>query len=880
MSSDTSSEFSGLAPFHEFVESVEVQTEMEQSFLEYAMSVIVARALPDARDGLKPVHRRILWSMSESGHRPDRGHVKCATVVGDVIAKFHPHGDTAVYDALVRMGQDFSLREMLIDPHGNFGSPRDPPAAYRYTECRLTSLSLAMLSDIHEETVDFIANFDGRHREPVVLPSRFPNLLVNGSHGIAVGIATNIPPHNFSEVTAAVLHLLENPDAPYEELSRFVQGPDFPTGGQILGYRGIDDVYRTGRGSVTLRGKAEIATQGGLTQIIVSELPYQVSVEAIEERAADLVESRELLGVRDIRNESAKGVTRLVFDLTRDAHPPVVLNNLYQNTPLQRTFAANMVALLNGTPRTFTLEGLLKSYVAHQIEVVTRRSAFRLERARQRAHILEGLLMAVDALDAVIELIRASANRAEAMAQLQIEPFEFSEVQAAQILDLQLGRLTRLGQEDLAAELEVKLFEIAELEEILADEALLRSVIHQELVELRETYTDARRTQIVPDPGEFDIEDLIEDEELVFVMTAEGYVKTVPASEFRNYRRGAKGVKGAELREGDVVALAIFTSAHAHLLFFTNQGKVYRLRAHQVPKSGRTARGTAVVNLLPLAEDEKVAAVIDTRDFETHRYLIFATAKGTVKKTLLAMYNSRTRFGLRAINLSEGDELVAVLFLDDEHPPRTPRSPGVSPSVQDLCLLTRRGRVACFDSAEIRPTGRASSGVRGIRLREGDSLAAMVGCDPEKTLLVITEGGFGKRTEFSAFRTKHRGGYGVRAILVNAEKGEVAAALAVTAVGQISDVEQEAVLLMANNGSTVKISTADVSIQSPAASGVRLMKLTPPQLISAVTLVPQLDSFQDDLEVNALEPDANVLSDNFEADEFEADVPDVWEAAP
>ncbi len=819
------------------VESVEVQTQMEESFLEYAMSVIVSRALPDARDGLKPVHRRILWSMSESGHRPDRGHVKCATVVGDVIAKYHPHGDTAVYDALVRMGQDFSLRELLIDPHGNFGSPRDPPAAYRYTECRLSPLSMALLADIHEETVDFVSNFDGRHREPMVLPCRFPNLLVNGSHGIAVGMATNVPPHNFAEVVDAAMHVLKNPSAGYEEIRRFIKGPDFPTGGQILGRAGMDEVYRTGKGSITLRGCAEVTAQGRLTQIVVSEIPYQVSVEAIEERAAALVESRVIQGVRDIRNESAKGITRLVFDLTRDAQAMVVLNNLYKHTPLQRSFSVNIVALDDGVPHTFTLEGLLKAYVDHQLEVVRRRSEFRLRRAQERAHILEGLLRAVDALDEIIALIRAAEDRATALASLRAEPFGFTEPQAKHILDLQLGRLTRLGRRDLAEEYEEKLSEIAELEAILSDEGLLRDVIAEEMRALRENFTDPRRTQIVPDPGEFDLEDLIEDEDLVFVMTAEGYVKTVAAEEFRRYRRGAKGVRGAELRDGDVISTVIFTSAHAYLLFFSNHGKVYRLRAHQIPKTGRAARGTAVVNLLQLDEGEKVAAVIDTRGYETHRYLIFATARGQIKKTFFKAYDSPIRFGLRAVNLAEGDELVAVMPFSDA-PPSDPLHVEAS---ADVCLLTRFGQIIRFDSEEIRPMGRGTKGVKGIRLRSGDVVVALVACDPLKKLLVITDGGFGKRTSFDEMSTKHRGGLGVKAIRLREDKGDVVAALSVSS-DDPSEVDEEsseeAVILMANNSSTVRVPTADISVQSRHGSGVKIMNLAGSQRVSAVTLVP------------------------------------------
>ena len=797
------------------VEDIQIQTEMEQSFLDYAMSVIVARALPDVRDGLKPVHRRILWSMASHGHRHDRGHVKCATVVGDVIARYHPHGDTAVYDALVRMGQDFSLRHLLVDPHGNFGSPADPPAAYRYTECRLSQLSAAMLAGIDEETVGFVGNFDGRHPEPEVLPARFPNLLVNGSQGIAVGMATNIPPHNLGEVVDAVLHLLEQPDAGDDELMRFVRGPDFPTGGQILGRAGIEEAYRTGRGALRLRGCAEIVTEGRNTLVVVSELPYQVSAEAIERRAAHLVETKVLTGIRDIRNESAKGVTRLVFELTRDAPALVILNNLYKHTPLQVSFSVNMVALVDGVPRTLSLAGMLRAYVAHQIDVVRRRSEYRLARASERAHVVEGLLRAVDQLDAVIALIRAAADRSGARQGLMGEDFGFSEVQANHILDMALGRLTRLGRSELATELAGLRATIAELEAILAEEGRLRDVIRTELTAVREEFADSRRTELAIDPGEFDIEDLIDDEDVVFIMTGGGYVKTTAADAFRTQGRGGRGVAGAKLKEGDYISAVIHTSAHAYLLFFTNRGRVYRLRVHEVPMAGRSARGTAVVNLLQLSEGERVAAVIDTRDYETNPYLLFATKRGRVKKTRFVEYQSRYR-GLHAIGLLEDDELVQVLPFGES---------------DMVCFVTRRGNLLRFDSGEVRAMGRSAAGVRGMRMREGDEVVAMVRELPEQQLLIVTDEGFGKRTGFGAFTPRHRGGMGVRAVRLVERKGEVVAVLGVS--------ESDEAMVVASDGIVIRLPVASVSTQGAYATGVKVMQVDGDRTVSAVTLVPR-----------------------------------------
>ena len=702
----------GLGTTFGSIEPIEIQQEMEQSFLDYAMSVIVSRALPDARDGLKPVHRRILWAMHEGGLRPDRNHRKCATVVGDVLGKYHPHGDQSVYDALVRMGQDFSLRHPLIDPHGNFGSPSDPPAAYRYTECRLTPLAMRMLDSIDEQTVDFVQNFDGSSEEPVVLPSRFPNLLVNGSQGIAVGMATNIPPHNLGEVIDATVHLIDHPESTPDDLMEFVKGPDFPTGAQIMGRAGLVSAFRTGRGSIKLRAAAEIEeTAKGGERIVVSEIPYQTSVEAIEEKIAELANARVIEGVREIRNERSRGVTRLVIELKKDAAANVLLNNLYKHTPLQTTFSVNFVALVDGVPRTLNLAEALTHYVAHQVEVITRRSQFRLDKARRRAHIVEGFLKALDLIDEIIGTIRGSADRASAILALQEERFDFSEIQATEIVDMRLSTLTRLGRERLEEEMEQLRATIAELEAILSDEVRLREVMKEELTAVREEFATPRRTSLENDDGDLEIEDLIDDEEVVVVMTDRGYVKTVPADAFRAQGRGGRGVAGARLKDEDYITHLIHTSAHAFLLFFSNRGRVYRLKAHRIPVRDRTAQGLAIVNLLRLQPDERIQTIIDTRDYETHRYLFFVTREGVVKKTTFHAYDNSRQDGLIALNLRDGDELVRVIPTSGE---------------DDILLVSQAGQGIRFAESDVRPMGRAAAGVRGMTLREGDRV---VGAD-------------------------------------------------------------------------------------------------------------------------------------------------------
>ena len=800
----------------EGVEDIEIQEEMEQSFLDYAMSVIVARALPDARDGLKPVHRRILWGMYDTNVRPDRSHVKCATVVGEVMGHYHPHGDSAIYEALVRMGQPFSLRHPLIDPHGNFGSPNDPPAAMRYTESRLSELAMAMLEGIDEETIDFLDNFDGSSQEPKVLPSRFPNLLVNGGQGIAVGMATNIPPHNLGEVADAAIHLINNPDSTVSDLMEYIKGPDFPTGGEILGHSGIHQAYKTGRGSIKVRAKAEIIEGSKNDQIVVTEIPYQTSVESIEEKTAALVDKGEVEGIRTIRNESAKGKTRLVFELKKDAPALVILNQLYKGTPLQNSFSVNMVALDDGVPKTMTLLDALSCWVNHQIEIVRRRTEFRLERAQHELHINSGLLKAIGIIDDIISTIRESEDRATARTSLIEEPFEFSETQANHILDMQLGRLTRLGRDQIEEKVQELTEIITELEAILADEKELRKLIIEELTEIKENHENERRTQLVTDPGDFLIEDLIDDEDLVFTLSAGGYVKTVSSDEFRSQGRGGRGVAGAALKDEDLITTILHTSAHAYLLFFTNLGKVYRLKAHQIPTMSRTARGTAIVNLLHLSPEEKVAAVIDTRDYETKRFLVFATKQGQIKKTKFTEYDKSRTKGLIAITLKEEDQLVRVLPTTGE---------------DHICLISSNGKVMRFHEEEVRPMGRSAAGVRGIKLTEKDQVVAACLAEEGKSLLVVTGKGFGKRTEFNNFNPKHRAGQGVIGISLSPEKGKVVASRAVG--------EEDEVFMIASNGIIIRMKVNTISLQGRSATGVKLMSVENESEVTAIAPVIQ-----------------------------------------
>ena len=799
-----------------FIEPIEIQEEMERSFLEYSMSVIVSRALPDVRDGLKPVHRRILYSMFDQNLRPDRPWVKCAAVVGEVMGTYHPHGDSAIYDALVRMVQDFSMRHPLVAGHGSFGGPGpdEGPAAMRYTECRLQALALDLMAGIDEETVDFVPNYSGTDEEPVVLPARFPNLLVNGSQGIAVGMATNIPPHNLGEVIDATIHLLEHPEATPDDLMAFVKGPDFPTGGLILGRQGILDAYRTGRGSIRMRAKAEIEEGRDATRIVVTELPYQTSVGVIAQKIDELVKTGDLDGIAEVLDSSAGKKTRLVIRLKRDANANVVLNKLYKHTPLQTSFGVNTLALVDGVPRTLNLTQVLTHYVAHQVEVVTRRSEYRLRKRRERLHIVEGLLKAIDMLDAVIAAIRASADRPEAKAALTVAPFEFSEEQAEHILEMTLARLTRLGRSNLEDEMAQLRTEIAELEAILADPAKLRAVIAEEMGEVKDKFADERRSVITHDPGELGVEDLIDDEEIVVTMTAAGYVKSVAADSFRTQGRGGRGIQGARLKDEDLVTNVVHTTTLSYLLLFSNRGKVYRLRGHEIPMKERTAKGTALVNLLPLEAGETIQAIVETRDFPTDHYLVFATAQGQVKKTTFSEYDKSRREGFIAINLRDGDELVRVVATQGD---------------DDLFVVTSAGMTIRFSEHDVRPMGRDAAGVRGIRLRPED---VVVSCDvarDDTDILIVTDAGFGKRTKLDRFNTQARGGQGVRGIRLTARRGRVVAAFMVSLDDEI--------LLVSTGGVVIRTAVREIASQGRDATGVRVMNLDDGQSVAAVAAV-------------------------------------------
>jgi DNA gyrase subunit A len=803
-----------------YIEPIEINLEMERSFLEYSMSVIVSRALPDVRDGLKPVHRRILYSMFDQGLRPDRPYAKCAKVVGEVMGTYHPHGDSAIYDALVRMVQDFSMRHPLISGHGNFGGtgPDEGAAAMRYTECRLAPIALEMLDSIDEETVDFEPNYDNSTQQPTVLPSRFPNLLVNGSQGIAVGMATKIPPHNLGEVIDATLHLLANPEATPDDLMAFVKGPDFPTGAQILGRQGILDAYRTGRGSIKMRAVAEVEESGRDTRIVVTEFPYEVSVESIEEKIYELVKSGEIDGIAAMQNDSAGRRSRLVIKLKRDANANVVLNKLFKNTSLQTTFAVNMLALVDGVPRTLNLAQALIHYILHQVEVVTRRTQFRLRKAESRAHIVEGLLKAIDMLDQVIATIRGSEDRGDARTKLMAAPFAFSEEQANHILDMTLGRLTKLGRTELEEEMAKLRETIAELKSILESDVKLRGVIADELTAIRDKYADGRVTRIVNDPGEMGLEDLIEDEEIVITMTQAGYVKSVAAGSFKVQGRGGRGVQGAKLRDEDFVEQIVHTSTHAFLLLFSNKGRVFRLRGHEIPIKERTAKGTAIVNLLNLHPGEKIQAIVSTLNFPKDKFLVFATADGTVKKTAFSEYDKSRREGWIAIKLRDGDEVVRVVPTSGD---------------DDLMVVTYRGMSIRFNESEVREVGRDSTGVRGIKLKDDDKAISLDVVRGDADLFLVTDTGFGKRVKIDRFNQQGRGGQGVRAIRLTAARGFVVAAF-------MAALDDE-VLLASSGGVLIRTPVREVSSQGRDATGVRVMNLDEGHSVATAAVVPAED---------------------------------------
>ena len=801
------------------VQPVQLQDEMERSFLDYAMSVIMSRALPDVRDGLKPVHRRIIWDMDQQGFRPDRPFVKCARVTGDTMARYHPHGDGAIYDALVRMAQPFSLRHPLIDFHGNYGSPDFGPAASRYTEARLHSLAMLLLADIDENTVDMIANYDGTTEEPTVLPARFPNLLVNGSQGIAVGMATSIPPHNMGEVIDATLALIANPEASVDDLMKHVKGPDFPTGGVILGRSGIFDACRTGRGSIKVRAKASIEEgRRGQMQILVTELPYQTSCSAVAGRIQELVDTGNLDGIADVNDNSSGGKTELIITLKRDANANVVLNNLFKLTQLQTSFPVNMVALVDGVPRTINLKQALEGYIAHQIDVITRRSQFRLDKARDRQHILEGRLKALDVIDAIIKLIRGSDDAGSAKEALMQKPYEFSERQAIDILDMQLRQLTKLSRIDIEKEIEELNARIKELEEILNNPVVLRALISKELGEVKEKFATPRVCQIIADTGEMSIEDLVDDKELVIVMTNAQYVKAVPASSFRTQSRGGRGVAGAKMKTDDIVKHVIFTTSHAYLLFFSNRGRVYRLRAVDIPERERTAKGIPIVNLLPLQPGENIQAIIDTREFPGERNLFFATKQGQVKKTAFNEYDSGRRDGLIALNLRPHDELVRVIETS---------------GTDDIFMVARSGQTIRFSEEDVRPMGRAAAGVRGMKLKADDEV---VSCDlarDDAAILIVTDSGYGKRTQIDKFNTQGRGGQGVIGIKLTSKKGHVAAAFM---VGIDDDI-----VAVSSGGVTIRMAVKEISSQGREATGVRVMSLDDGQSVASVALILATD---------------------------------------
>jgi DNA gyrase subunit A len=803
-----------------YVEPIEINLEMERSFLEYSMSVIVSRALPDARDGLKPVHRRILYSMFDQGLRPDRPHTKCAKVVGEVMGTYHPHGDSAIYDALVRMVQDFAMRHPLISGHGNFGGtgPDEGAAAMRYTECRLAPLALELLDSIDEETVDFEPNYDNSTQQPTVLPSRFPNLLVNGSQGIAVGMATKIPPHNLGETIDATLHLLAHPDATPDDLMSFVKGPDFPTGAQILGRQGILDAIRTGRGSIKMRAVAEIEETARSTRIVVTEFPYEISVESIEEKIYDLVKNGDLDGISGVQNDSAGRQPRLVIELKRDANANVILNKLYKNTSLQTTFAVNMLALVDGVPRTLNLAQALGHYIAHQVDVVTRRTQFRLRKAESRAHIVEGLLKAIDMLDLVIAAIRGSDDRGAARIALMAGPFDFSEEQANHILDMTLGRLTRLGRTELEEEMNKLRETIAELQSILSSDEKLRAVIAQEITVIRDKYATNRLTQIVNDPGELGMEDLIDDEEVVITMTQAGYIKSVSADAFRTQARGGRGVQGAKLKEEDFVEQIVHTTTHAYLLLFSNLGRVFRLRGHEIPIKERTAKGTAIVNLLNLQPNESIQAIVTTSDFPHDKFLVFATADGTVKKTPFSEYDKSRREGWIAIKLREGDEVVRVVPTGGD---------------DDLMMVTFRGMSIRFNESEVREMGRDATGVRGIKLRADDKAISLDVVRDDADLFLVTDTGFGKRVKTERFNRQGRGGQGVRAIKLSAARGFVVASFMVRLDDEL--------LLASSGGVLIRTTAREVSSQGRDATGVRVMNLDDGHSVATAAVVPAGD---------------------------------------
>ena len=794
------------------LEQTEIYSEMKKSYIDYAMSVIVGRALPDVRDGLKPVHRRILYGMGHLGVTPDKPHKKSARIVGEVMGKYHPHGDSSIYDAMVRLAQDFSTRYMLVDGHGNFGSvDGDSAAAMRYTEARMTPFALEMLRDIDKETVDFRDNFDGEEKEPVVIPSRFPNLLVNGSNGIAVGMATSIPPHNLKEVIDATIKVIDEPDCDIEELIKIVKGPDFPTGAQILGKAGMKEAYRTGTGKVKVRSCCEIEeTDRGKSQIVITEIPYMVNKARLIEKMADLVKEKKVEGVSAIRDESNREGIRIVVELKRDANPQITLNRFYKHTQLQDSFSMIMLALVDGRPEVLTLKRFLEEYVKFQKEVVTRRTKFDLAKAEARAHILEGLRIALDNIDAVIKTIRESYSNAK---ENLMENFGLSDIQAQAILDMRLARLQGLEREKIENEYNELMKKIAYYKSLLADEVLLMGVIKDELTEIRDKYGDERRTQIVRDEGEFDEEDLVEEENVTITFTHLGYIKRVPADTYKAQKRGGKGITGVTTRDNDFVKDLVMTSTHDNLMFFTNTGKAHKIKAYEIPEATRTARGTPAINFLNLLQRERITAVIPVKEFSEDKYLIAITKNGLIKKTALNEFDTKRTTGLIAINLKDEDELIAIKQ---------------STGSNNIIIVTKKGKCISFSEKDVRPMGRIASGVRAIKLDKDDEVVSMELVEPEQQLMVVTENGFGKRTPVEEYKIQVRGGKG----LLTYDKAKFSKTGAL--IGAMVVDESDEILMINSDGIIIRIRASEVSILGRATQGVKIMKVDEGSKIVAI----------------------------------------------
>ncbi|WP_433369958.1 DNA gyrase subunit A [Streptosporangium sp. CA-115845] len=828
------------------VEPVDIQSEMQRSYMDYAMSVIVSRALPDVRDGMKPVHRRVLYAMYDGGYRPDRGYFKCSRVVGDVMGTYHPHGDASIYATVVRMAQHWALRYTLVDGQGNFGSPgNDPPAAMRYTECKLAPIAMEMLRDIDKDTVDLIPNYDGRSQEPTVLPSRFPNLLVNGAAGIAVGMATNIPPHNLREVASGIVWALQNPEATDEELLEAliarVKGPDFPTGALIVGRRGIDDAYRTGRGSITMRAIVEVEEDAkGRQCLVVTELPYQVNPDNLALTIAESVKDGRITGIADVRDESSSRVgQRLVIVLKRDAVAKVVLNNLYKHTQLQTTFGANMLALVDGVPRTLRLDQFVRHYVAHQIEVVVRRTRYLLRKAEERAHILRALLKALDRMDEVIALIRRSPSASAAQGGL-MTLLEIDEIQAQAILDMQLRKLAALERQQITDEYDALMTQINEYQAILASPERQRTIVQDELSELTARYGDERRTEIIAYEGDMSIEDLLAEEDMVVTITRGGYAKRTNTDLYRAQKRGGKGVRGAQLRQDDIVDHFFVTTTHHWLLFFTNKGRVYRVKAYELPDSGRDARGQHLANLLAMQPDEVVMEVLDLRDYDVAPYLVLATRSGLVKKTRLSEYDSPRTGGLIAINLREDDEVIAARLVSEE---------------DDLLLVSRGAQSIRFTASDeaMRPMGRATSGVIGMRFLEGDELLAMNRIADGDNVLIATEGGYAKRTPVDQYPLQGRGGKGVLTAKIVSTRGKL--------VGAVMVRPEDEVFAITSAGGVIRTSAGEIKQSGRQTMGVRLMNLAEGDSVVALARNAESLETEENAEVS-VETEGNGEGDN------------------